>query len=428
VQLLNQIPAAPFSWQVPGLRPELATELIRSLPKSQRRLFAPAADAARRGLGWLDNTPDAPGETLSEALSRALQALTGEAVAPSDWRAERVPPHLRVTFAIVDGARELGSGKDLESLRAQLVPQLQRTLNSAAAEFTRSGRTSWDFGEIPDQVVIERGGHRVIGYPALVDHGAAVGLTLVESPDRRRRLDELGLRRLVLLNTPDPTRWVVAHLGNTEKLALGVSPYDSLPALLADARLASVGELINRHQAGPVRNEHTFRALCDQVRAGNADLMHDITRLAAELCSLHNSCQEGLARARSVSAATGEDIAEQIGNLVFPGFLAATPYPRLTELPRYLKAVQARLATLAVHPARDAAALATISRVEDAYADLCEQAPAGRLPDFVEEIGWLIEELRVSLFAQTLRTRVPVSEKRVLVAIEGAHSQLRGIL
>ena len=428
VQLLNQIPAAPFSWQVPGLRAELATELIRSLPKSQRRLFAPAADAAHRSLGWLESMLDASGETLPDALGLALRALTGEVVAPSDWRPDRVPPHLRVTFAVVDGARELGSGKDLESLRSQLVPQLQRTLNAAAAELTRSGSTNWDFGEIPDQVTIERGGHRVVGYPALVDQGAAVGLTLSESADRQRRLDELGLRRLVLLNTPDPTRWVVAHVGNTEKLALGASPYDSLPSLLADARLASVGELIHRHQAGPVRDEQTFQALCDQVRAGNADLMRDITGLAAEVCSLHNGCQGGLSRARSVSAATADDIAEQIGNLVFPGFLAATPYPRLAELPRYLKAVQARLATLAVHPARDAAGLATISRVEDAYADLCEQAPAGRLPDFVEEIGWLIEELRVSLFAQTLRTRVPVSEKRVLAAIEGAHSQLRGIL
>ena len=428
VQLLNQIPAAPFSWQVPGLRAELATELIRSLPKSQRRLFAPAADAANRGLDWLDSTPDAPGETLPEALTRALRALTGEVVAPSDWRPERLPPHLRITFAVVDGDRELGTGKDLEALRDQLVPQLQRTLNAAAAEFTRTGSTRWDFGEIPDQVTIERGGHRVVGYPALVDQGAAVGLTLSESPDRRRRLDELGLRRLVLLNTPDPTRWVLAHLGNTEKLALGASPYDSLPALLADARLSSVGELIHRQQAGPVRDEHAFRALCDQVRAGNADLMRDITRLAAEVCSLHNGIQEGLPRARSVSAAAADDTAEQIGNLVFPGFLAATPYPRLTQLPRYLKAVQARLATLAIHPARDVGGLATISRVEDAYADLCEQAPPGRLPDPVEEVGWLIEELRVSLFAQTLRTRVPVSEKRVLAAIEAAHLQLRGIL
>jgi ATP-dependent helicase HrpA len=424
VQLLNQIPDAPFSWQVPGLRAELATELIRSLPKSQRRVFAPAAAAAHRGLEWLENAPDATGEVLPEALGRALLALTGEVVAPSDWRPDLVPPHLRVTFAVVDGTRELGAGKDLEALRAELVPQLQRTLNTAAAEFTRTGSTTWDFGEIPDQVMSERGGHRVIGYPALVDQGATAGLTLSESPDRRQRLDELGLRRLVLLNTPDPTRWVVAHLGNAEKLALGASPYDSLPALLADARLASVGELIRRQQAGPVRDEHTFRALCDQVRAGNADLMRDITRLVAEVCSLRNGVQEALPRTQSISAAAIDDIAEQIGNLVFPGFVAATPYPRLTELPRYLKAAQARLATLAIHPARDAAGLATISRVEDAYADLCELAPAGRLPDFVEEVGWLIEELRVSLFAQTLRTRVPVSEKRVLAAIQTARSQL----
>jgi ATP-dependent helicase HrpA len=160
------------------------------------------------------------------------------------------------------------------------------------------------------------------------------------------------------------------------------------------------------------------------VRTSNADLMRDITRLAAEVCGLYNDVQEALPRARSASPAAADDIAEQIGNLVFSGFLAATPYPRLTELPRYVKAAQARLATLAVNPARDAAGLAIIGRVEDAYADLCGQAPPGRLPDFVEEIGWLIEELRVSLFAQTLRTKVPVSEKRVLAAIDSARLQL----
>ena len=133
VQLLNQIPAAPFSWQVPGLRAELATELIRSLPKSQRRLFAPAADAARRSLDWLESTPEAAGEALPEALGRALRALTGELVAPSDWRPDQVPPHLRVTFAVVEVTRELGTGKDLEALRDELGA-------SAAADPQQGGR------------------------------------------------------------------------------------------------------------------------------------------------------------------------------------------------------------------------------------------------------------------------------------------------
>ena len=426
VQLLNQLPATPFSWQVPGFRAELATELIRSLPKAQRKLFAPATEAAGRALDWLGGDPSAAHESLPTALGRALRTITGETVKPADWRLDRIPAHLRITFAVVDGERELAAGKDLEILRAELAPQLQATLNAAAASYARTGSTGWDFGEIPDEVVLDRGGHRVVGYPALIDEGSTVGLTISESADRRQRLEQLGLRRLVLLSTPDPTRWVVAHLGNAEKLALGVSPYESVPMLLADARLASVGELIRRHQPGPVRDEPTFRRLCDQVRTGNADLMREITRLAAEICSLHRAVLEALPQVRSTSPAAADDITEQVGNLAFPGFLAATPYEHLTELPRYLKAVQVRQARLGTAPDRDAAGLATITRTEDAYAELCDLAPPGRLPDFVEDVGWLIEELRVSLFAQTLRTRVPVSEKRVLAAIADARSLLEG--
>jgi ATP-dependent helicase HrpA len=428
VEVLNQIPAAPFSWQVPGLRVELATELIRSLPKSLRRMFTPAPDIARRALDWLEGQPSIDGEALPEALGRALRALTGEVVSAEDWRLERVPAHLRITF-VVDAAgeerQELAAGKDLQELRIRLGGQLQSALNSAAADLTRSGARTWEFGQIAAQVDLERDGQRVIGYPALIDEGSRVGLTICRTADLQLATHALGLRRLVLLDTPDPTRWVVAHLSNADKLALGTGPYASVPALLADARLASVGELIRRHQHGPVRDAGSFADLCDRVRIDNADLMRQITGLAAQICDRNGTVLDALDQARTASEAAASDIAEQVGNLVFAGFLGATPYEHLTELPRYLKAVQSRIETLISSPARDAAGSSIINRVEDAYAELCEEAPPGRLPSFIEEVGWLIEELRVSLFAQSLRTRVTVSEKRVMAAIDSARPRLR---
>jgi ATP-dependent helicase HrpA len=161
------------------------------------------------------------------------------------------------------------------------------------------------------------------------------------------------------------------------------------------------------------------------VRIENADLMRHITALAAEVSRLTGAVQAALPKARPVSEAATADIAEQVRNLVFPGFLGATPYPQLTELPRYLQAAQTRLESLQSSAARDESGLDVISRVEQAYAELCELVPAGRLPGFIEDIGWLIEELRVGLFAQSLRTRVPVSEKRVLAAIDAARSRVR---
>ncbi len=426
VEVLNQIPAAPFSWQVPGLRVELATELMRSLPKSLRKILTPAPDMARRALDWLEDHPGSDAESMPKALGRALLALTGQEVSTEDWRLERVPSHLRVTFVVpAPGEGEMSAGKDLQELRVQLGGRLQSALNYAAADITRSGARVWNFGEIPTHIDLEHDDHRVVGYPALVDEGSSVGLIICQTADQQRTTHALGLRRLVLFNTPDPTKWVVAHLRNAEKLALGTSPYASVPALLADARLASVGELIRRHQSGTVRNATSFTELCDQVRTGNVDLMRQITGLAAEICDRNGTVHDALSRLRSASEAAAGDMAEQMGNMVFAGFLGATPYQHLIELPRYLEAVQVRIDTLMRSPARDAAGFAIVNRVEDAYAELCEQAPPGRLPSFIEDVGWLIEELRVSLFAQSLRTRVTVSEKRVLAAIDSARLRLR---
>ncbi len=439
VSVLNQLDPAPFTWQVPGLRAELATELIRSLPKATRRAFVPAPEFAARALGWLQQHPGSSDEPLPLALGRALRSLTGEIVAPQEWRPEVVPAHLRVHLDIVrdstatnragtHGADRqpavLGTGDDLTELKAELAVQIDRTLSSAAAAYTRTGGVNWDFGQLAEQVQLSRGGHDVVGYPALVDEGGTVGVAVLDTSARAQVSHAGGLRRLVLLNTPDPTKWTVAHLGNAEKLALGTSPYASVPALLADARLASVGELVRRSAPTPVRDAETFRLLCDRVRADNADLMREVVRLASTILTRQRAVMADLNRVRAASPAAGDDLAEQVGNLVFTGFLAGTGYEHLVDLPRYLQAARVRVDTLLASPARDAAPLETVLRCEDAYAELCAAAPAGKLPDFVEDVGWLLEELRVGLFAQPMRTKVPVSEKRLMTAIRAARARL----
>ncbi|WP_375426402.1 ATP-dependent RNA helicase HrpA [uncultured Friedmanniella sp.] len=433
VTVLNQLGPAPFTWQVPGLRAELATELVRSLPKATRRNFVPAPEFASRALGWLQQHPGAAEETLPLALGRALRSLTGEVVAPQEWRPEAVPAHLRVHLEVVrdrppgGAAREpavLGAGDDLADLKAELAVQVDRTLTSAAAAYTRTGFTAWDFGELAEQVQLSRGGHDVVGYPALVDEGSTVGVAVLDTPVRALVSHTGGLRRLTLLNTPDPTRWVVGHLSNADKLALGTSPYASVPALLADARLASVGELVRRAGPDPVRDADRFRLLCDRVRADNADLTREVVRLASTILTRHRAALVDLPRVRAASPAAADDLAEQLGNLVFAGFLSGTGYEHLVDLPRYLQAARARVDTLLASPGRDATPLQTVLRCEDAYAELCAAAPPGRLPDFVEDVGWLLEELRVGLFAQPLRTKVPVSEKRLLSAVRAARARL----
>ena len=163
LSLLNQLDPAEFSWQVPGLRRELATELIRSLPKAVRRHFAPAPEFAERALDWLEHHPSPRPETAGPALGRALRALTGEPVGPDDWDLAAVPDHLRINFAVQadhePAGEPLATGRDLAALAEQLAPRLSRTLAAAAATLTRTGATRWEFGTIEDQVTLPGNGH-----------------------------------------------------------------------------------------------------------------------------------------------------------------------------------------------------------------------------------------------------------------------------
>ena len=425
VDVLNQIGPAPFGWQVPGLRLELATELVRSLPRAVRRLMVPAPEHAARALAWVRDHPGPAGESFTAALGRAVRVLTGETVATDAWDLEAVPAHLRVTFVVVDAAgEELAEGKDLAVLKTELIAQVNEALAATADTFTRTGITRWDFGRLEPELTVTRDGRSVVGYPSLVDEQTSVTLRLLDSPARQAHATAAGLRRLVLLGTPDPTRWVVGHLANLDKLALGSSPYAGVPALLADARLASVGELVLRNQTELPRDAEAFTRLCDAVRQDNPDLMRGVVALTAEVLRTWGPVQSALPQVAARSAEAADDLREQLTNLVFPGFLSATPYEHLVDLPRYLQAAQYRVATLQTQPTRDRAALETVLRCEDAYAALVAEVPPGPLPPVVAEVGWLLEELRVSLFAQGLRTKVPVSEKRVRSAVEAARARL----
>ena len=420
LDVLNQVGPGPFGWQVPGLRLELATELVRSLPRAVRRLLVPAPEHAQRALSWIREHPGPAGETFPAALGRALRGLTGEVVPPDAWDVAGVPDHLRVGFVVTDAAGDtLAEGKDLTALKTTLAVQVSEALASTADTYTRTGITRWDLGRLEPELTVTRDGRTVVGYPALVDEQTSVTLTLLDTPARQAAATAAGLRRLVLLGTPDPTRWVVGHLSNLDKLALGSSPYTGVPALLADARLASVGELVRRHAKAPVRDADAFTRLCDAVRMDNPDLMRNVVAVGAEVLRGWGTLQTTLPALSARSPDAGADLKEQLANLVFPGFLSATAYEHLVDLPRYLQAAQQRVTVLQAQPTRDATALTTILRCEDAYAALVAEVPPGPLPAAVAEVGWLLEELRVSLFAPGLRTKVPVSEKRVLSAVAG---------
>ncbi len=410
---LNQVSADDLSWQVPGMRQELATELIRSLPKALRTRFVPAPDTARDALSWLETHPGPARESLTAGLGRALRQMTGIAVPATAWSPDAVPAHLQVKYRITDQGEEVAVGTDLDDLRTSLAPDATRVLTARSDGLSVSGRKQWDFGPVPSTVTL---GGDLVGYPALVDEGTAVGVAVFETVDRQRVSHAAGVRRLAALVLPDATKGVVAQLSNTVKLSLGDSPYATVPALLADSRLKVIGDLLGEHgDVQLLRDRADFEAACTAIRgAAPARMIAEVTRVATVL-DLVRGVRAELAATKQPD--TLADATEQLGNLVYPGFIAATPKPYDARLPRYLEALRRRLVSARSNPTREARQLEEIQVVEDAFATLCAEQPPGPLPDEVSRIGWSIEELRISLFAQAVGTSEPVSAKRVLRAI-----------
>ncbi|GGP84989.1 ATP-dependent RNA helicase HrpA [Streptosporangium pseudovulgare] len=407
--LLNQVNPDGFDWQIPGLREELLTALIRSLPKEIRRNFVPAPNYAKQVLQRAEPTR----EPLLTVLERELAALTGVWVPREAWRLDQVPDHLRITFRVVDGRKKkIDESKDLADLKRRLAPRLRQTLSRAADGLEKSGLTTWNVGELPK--TFEQ--RRMKAYPALADEGATVAVRMFETEAEQRRAMWEGTRRLLLLNTPSPAKWVLGRLDNQAKLALSRSPHAGAVALFDDCVACAADRLMSEY-GGPVWDEAAFAALHDKVRAELFDTTEEVVSRARDILAVWHAVSTRLAEARSTPAV--EDVRDQVGDLVYPGFVTDTGHRRLPDLLRYLRAAERRLEKMADDPFRDEERMYKIHDIEDEYHDLVEKLPpVRRADDDVREIRWMIQELRVSYFAQTLGTPYPISDKRIRKAME----------
>ncbi|HEX3513440.1 MAG TPA: ATP-dependent RNA helicase HrpA [Trebonia sp.] len=420
LKTLNQARAEEFSWQIPGLRMELVTELIRSLPKTLRRELVPAPNVAREVLAAVAAL-DAPMREIRETMSRELLRLRGVRVSPDDFDLDKLPPHLRITFRVMDGAKVVASGKDLTALQRQLRPKVRATLSARATALTRTGVTSWDFGPLPR--VFADG--EVKAYPALVDAGAAgspggtVDVRLFETAAAAARSMRAGTRRLVLLAVKSPANEVAKRLTTAQKLVLSDNPHGSVPALFADCVGCAVDGLI-AEAGGPAWDAEAFGRIVDHVRPRLHASTYEVVTWAEEILRGAHEARMRLGALRSpVLEPAVLDIRSQLDRLIAPGFLTAAGNSRLPALARYVKAVGRRLDKLAENAGRDAQQMAVVHRVQDAYERALAALPAeARSGNAAREIRWQIEELRVSLFAQTMGTPAPVSERRIMTSIE----------
>jgi ATP-dependent helicase HrpA len=411
---LNQVSAEEFSWQVPGLREEMVTELIRSLPKQLRTTFVPVPDTARAVLPRLG---PARGDLL-DALGTELSRLGGVHVPRSAWDESRLPAYLRITFRVVEDGRVLAAGKDLGELRRQLRPRLQATLSEAASGITRTGLRTWDIGTLPR--VFSQG--EVRAYPALADTGGAVDVRLFETRAQADAAMVRGTRRLLLLQVPSGARAVASRLPVSAKLAMSRHPYPGTDALLEDCAAAAADQVITE-EGGPAWDEAGFARLLEAARAGLAARTADVVALVARALGEAHQVESSLAGTPTppVRAAVA-DLRVQLSGLLYPGFVAETGARRLPDLVRYLRGMTRRLEKMPEALGRDAERMAVVQQVTEDYQQTRADLPPVRRDDpDVREVRWMIEELRVSLFAQTLGTSGPVSERRIRRALDQLH-------
>ncbi|MBO0833574.1 MAG: DUF3418 domain-containing protein, partial [Actinobacteria bacterium] len=374
-----------FGWQVPGLRVELVTELIRGLPKELRRHFIPAPDTARAVVARLGE----PHGELGAALSAELSRLSGVVVPASAWNFAALPGHLRVNYRVLDGESVVATGRDLDDLRRQLRPRLHATVAGAAADagLTRSGLRTWDFGTLPR--VFTSGPVR--GYPALADAGDAVDIRVFDTPAEADAAMRLGTRRLLLIAVPSGVRSIASRLPMTEKMALSSHPYRGAAAMLDDCAAAAADEIIT-DAGGPAWDAAGFARLVETTRDQLAPTTARVVEVVARVLGEAHEIEVRLSGARPVPAVEPAlaDMRAQLGGLIYPGFIAAAGSRRLPDLVRYLRAILRRLDKIAGEPTRDAERMAAIHRVADAYAALLRALPPeGQARADVQAVRWL---------------------------------------
>ncbi|MFT3900211.1 MAG: ATP-dependent RNA helicase HrpA [Gordonia sp. (in: high G+C Gram-positive bacteria)] len=412
-ELLAHVRPAGFDWSVPGMREDLVTALIRTLPKQLRKLVSPAPQRAQAALARL--TPRS--EPLVTGLARELSAMTGATITPGDFDVARVDDHLRMNFAVVDaGGRTVASSRSLADLQQAGGARGQR----GAPERTDAVRaTTWTddtFGDLAESVTAEIAGQRVTRFPGLTVDGTAVVSTMFPSAAARDTALHGAALSLLDAALPPLQRKITTGLTAAQKLALSQSPYPSLDALLADCTRCAIRGAVTAEQTARLRSPADFADLRQHTAPRAAqqapELFFTVLDILERLPAVHGAVE---AHTGTLAA---DDVAEQVDNLVFDGFVCVTPAARLADIPRYLDGAVARLAAVASNPARDRDATAAIDRVIEHWNQRLAQLPEARRDAFNDYAHWMVEELRVGLYAQRLRTAHPVSEKRAVKAFD----------
>ncbi|MBI3043536.1 MAG: ATP-dependent RNA helicase HrpA [Betaproteobacteria bacterium] len=418
LHLLNQLDPAPFEWLVPGLIREKVAELFKALPKAFRRHLVPPTQHVTAFLEQQDSGSRIEdrglrSEALASALARYVHRAAGEPASPDLWDGAEVPSHLLMNFRVVDEAgRELAMGRDLAALKTQLGQAAQLTFAAAEPGIEKSGIRAWDFGELPATIAFTRGGRKLTGYPALVDEGESVAIKLFDTSGAAEASMRGGVRRLMRLALKEQMKQLEKNLPGFTQAALALRSLASADEMKEDL-LTTIADRAFIAEDELPRNEKAFEALKQRARTRLPAVREAGCRLFVAIAEEWQRAQHRLAAAKALPQPVA-DVRAQVSRLVFKGFISATPWDRLHDLPRYLKAAQRRLDKYPSDPERDAKHSGDINAMWKRYEERAVKLKrAGESDPRLEDYRWRIEELRVSLFAQELKTPYPVSFKRM---------------
>ena len=445
IYALNQVSEESCEWLVPGMVRDKVLALVKSLHQRPRSRLVPLPDFAT---GFVQDAPFGQG-SLIEVLLAAVRAKTQLPIQRTDFKVELLGTHHFMNFRVHDEhGRQLGAGRDLAALKAELGGQARSAFQAlavlkgaeapvlapqAAATNARLGagrargvtalvapppvakakpperHTEWSFGELPELMEIQRGTQTLIGFPALIDRGTFVEVEVFDEPQAAAAQHRAGLRRLVALQIREPLKYLEKNIPELQRMSsayLALGTLEELREQIIDVALdrAFLADPLPTDQA-------TFTLRMDEGRTRLNLIAQEVARLASTVLAEYQSAQRKLKDSKPPRD-VADDITAQLQRLVGKRFLATTPWPALQHLPRYLKAVTLRLDKLRGDPVRDATRLAELRPLEQRYLRrLAELKGAGHAR--LDEYRWLLEELRVGLFAQELRTREPVSAKRL---------------
>ena len=413
IELLHQVSEHLLDWLVPGLLRDKCIALVKGLPKQIRKNIVPVPQYVDKVLPRLQraNVP------LTEALGAALGHISQVSIKAEDWNMSNLDDFYRMNIQIVDDAgRVIEQDRDLQKLKSHYKQQVQKTLKKAGNTFEKKNIVSWNFGQLPDSVQLDRGAVKVRAYPALEEHGSYVDLKVLDNPQEAKAVSYSGMCRLALLENGQAYKYLIKQLLKGNDLGLSVVNMGKREQVADDIAMAVAADLFFP-DFQLVYDEADFKQTVEQNKSELIQKAQDYEKTLIQVMKEVVAIKKGIKSSKNALAIAlvAKDVNSQLSQLFYPGCVFKTPIKWFNQLPRYLRAIQIRLEKAPLNPQKDKLAMIELDKFWSMHEERLQKEGEFSYQSNAEWqlFRWMLEEYRVSLFAQTLKTQMPVSDKRL---------------